>query len=153
MESLDRKIVNHLVADSSASISELSAALGVPTSTLHQRIKRLESKGVITGYHASINQRAVGLALHALVSLTPIDPARPDDIAELISPIAEIESCWSVAGTESYIVKVAVTEPAELESLLARIRFVANVSTRTSVILSTPFEARQAVIPEDRNEK
>ncbi|MCX6485548.1 MAG: Lrp/AsnC ligand binding domain-containing protein, partial [Rhodoluna sp.] len=96
-------------------------------------------------------QREAGLTLHALVSLTPIDPARPDDVAELISPIAQIESCWSVAGTESYIVKVAVTDPGELESLLGRIRSIANVSTRTSVILSTPFEGRQAVIPEDGN--
>jgi Lrp/AsnC family leucine-responsive transcriptional regulator len=56
-----------------------------------------------------------------------------------------------VAGVESYIVKVAVSEPAELEALLARIRSIANVSTRTSVILSTPFEGRQAAIPEDGN--
>ncbi len=151
MDSLDRRIVSHLATDSSASIGELSDILDVPSSTLHQRIKRLETRGVITGYRATVNQREAGLTLHALVSLTPIDPARPDDVAELISPIAEIESCWSVAGTESYIVKVAVTDPSELESLLGRIRSIANVSTRTSVILSTPFEGRQAVIPEDGN--
>jgi Lrp/AsnC family leucine-responsive transcriptional regulator len=149
MDSLDRRILSQLASDSSASIGELSETLDVPSSTLHQRIKRLEARGVITGYRATVNQREAGLTLHALVSLTPIDPARPDDVAELISPIAEIESCWSVAGTESYIVKVAVTDPSELESLLGRIRSVANVSTRTSVILSTPFEGRQAVIPED----
>ena len=149
MDSLDRRVVSHLATDSSASIGELSDILDVPSSTLHQRIKRLETRGVITGYRATVNQREAGLTLHALVSLTPIDPARPDDVAELISPIAEIESCWSVAGTESYIVKVAVTDPGELESLLGRIRSIANVSTRTSVILSTPFEGRQAVIPED----
>lgn len=151
MDSLDRRIVSHLATDSSASIGELSDILDVPSSTLHQRIKRLETRGVITGYRATVNQREAGLTLHALVSLTPIDPARPDDVAELISPIAQIESCWSVAGTESYIVKVAVTDPGELESLLGRIRSIANVSTRTSVILSTPFEGRQAVIPEDVN--
>jgi Lrp/AsnC family leucine-responsive transcriptional regulator len=151
MDSLDRRILSQLASDSSASIGELAESLDVPSSTLHQRIKRLESRGVITGYRATINQREAGLTLHALVSLTPIDPARPDDVAELISPIAEIESCWSVAGTESYIVKVAVGEPSDLEALLARIRSVANVSTRTSVILSTPFEGRQAVIPEDGN--
>ena len=151
MDSLDRRILSQLASDSSASLGELAETLEVPSSTLHQRIKRLESRGVITGYRATINQREAGLTLHALVSLTPIDPARPDDVAELISPIAEIESCWSVAGTESYIVKVAVGEPSDLEVLLARIRSVANVSTRTSVILSTPFEGRQAVIPEDGN--
>jgi Lrp/AsnC family leucine-responsive transcriptional regulator len=151
MDSLDRNIVSLLAEDSSASIGELAEKLEVPSSTLHQRIKKLESRGVITGYRATVNQREAGLTLHALVSLTPIDPARPDDIAELIAPIEEIESCWSVAGVESYIVKVAVSDPAELEALLGRIRTIANVSTRTSVILSTPFEGRQAAIPKDGN--
>ena len=151
MEPLDRRIVTLLARDSSASISELVDLLGVPSSTLHQRIKKLEARGVITGYRAVIDQRAVGLGLHALVSLTPIDPSRPDDVAELLAPIPEVESCWSVAGTESYIVKVSVAEPVELEALLGRIRAVANVSTRTSVILSTPFEGRQAAIPEEGN--
>lgn len=149
MESLDRRLLELLAKDSSASISELSTQLDVPTSTLHQRIKKLEARGVIIGYRAQINQHQIGLALHALVSLTPIDPSKPDDVVEKIRPISEIESCWSVAGTESYIVKVAVTEPGELETLLAKIRTLANVSTRTSVILSTPFEGRQAQIPKD----
>ncbi|QKJ25664.1 Lrp/AsnC family transcriptional regulator [Aquiluna borgnonia] len=149
MESLDQRLVELLSEDSSAPISELAAALETPASTVHQRIKRLEAKGVITGYRAQIDQRSVGLSLHALVSLTPIDPARPDDVVERIRPIGEIESCWSVAGTESYIIKVAVSEPADLENLLARIRFEANVSTRTSVILSTAFESRQAQIPKE----
>ena len=149
MESLDRLLLELLAKDSSASISELSNQLDVPSSTLHQRIKKLEARGVITGYRAHINQREIGLSLHALVSLTPIDPSKPDDVVERITPIAEIESCWSVAGTESYIIKVAVAESGELEALLAKIRAQANVSTRTSVILSTPFEGRQAQIPKD----
>lgn len=148
MESLDRKIVLALSEDSSASLNDLAQRLDIPSSTLHQRIKRLENRGVITGYRAVVDQRAVGLKLHALVSLTPIDPAAPDDIVERVTGIEEIESCWSVAGTESYIVKVAVAEPGELESLLAKIRSAANVSTRTSVILSTAFEGRQPAIPE-----
>ncbi len=149
MEPLDKKIVEQLGSDSSLSLTELSERLGIASSTLHQRIKRLESRGVITGYRAKIYNRAVGLALNALVSLTPIDPARPDDIVEKLEQMPEIESCWSVAGVESYIVKVAVAEPAELEQLLGKIRTVANVSTRTTIILSTPFEDRQVSIPEE----
>ena len=149
MESLDRRIIEQLAKDSSASLTDLSELLGVPSSTLHQRIKKLEARGVIKGYRAVVDQRSVGLTLHALVSLTPIDPSRPDDIVERLEPVAEIESCWSVAGTESYIIKVAVAEPTELEALLGRIRSLANVSTRTSIILSTPFEGRQAAIPEE----
>jgi Lrp/AsnC family leucine-responsive transcriptional regulator len=150
MESLDRRIIQQLSKDSSASLTDLSEQLGVPSSTLHQRIKRLEARGVIKGYRADVDQRQVGLTLHALVSLTPIDPARPDDIAEKLEQIEEVESCWSVAGVESYVVKVAVAEPVQLEELLGRIRTLANVSTRTTIILSTPFEGRQANIPEEQ---
>jgi Lrp/AsnC family leucine-responsive transcriptional regulator len=56
--------------------------------------------------------------------------------------IPEIESCWSVAGDASYILKVRVPTPAMLEDLLARIRSAANVSTRTTIVLSTPYENR-----------
>ena len=86
------------------------------------------------------------------MSLTPIDPAAPDDIVEKIWDIDEIEYCWSIAGTESYIVKVSVSEPEALEELLARIRSRANVSTRTSVILSTAFESRPPAIAEEQSE-
>ena len=150
MESIDRQILTELAKDSSRSLNEIATALGIPSSTLHQKVKKFEAKGLIQGYRAVINQRAVGLGLHALVSLTPIDPARPDYIVQMISPIEEIESCWSVAGTESYIVKVSLADPEELEALLGRIRSLANVSTKTTVILSTPFENRPPVFQEPK---
>jgi Lrp/AsnC family leucine-responsive transcriptional regulator len=56
--------------------------------------------------------------------------------------LAEIAPCHSVAGEESYILKVRVRSPADLETLLARIRAAAGVSTRTTIVLSTPYEAR-----------
>ena len=149
MESLDRKILMLLASDSNESISEMATKLGVPTSTLHQKIKRLETKGVILGYKAELDLRAVGLKLTSFISLTPIDPASPDIVPELLEPISEIVGCWSVAGTESYIVQVHVGEPADLEVLLSKIRSVANVSTRTTVVLSTAFENRTPAIPQD----
>ncbi len=152
MESLDRQIVLALAKDSSLSLTDFATQLDVPSSTLHQRVKKLEARGVITGYRAEVDKRQVGLKINALISLTPIDPAAPDDIAEKVAEIPEIESCWSVAGVESYIVKVAVAEPEALEELLARIRAAANVSTKTSVILSTPFESRPPAIPEESND-
>ncbi len=152
MESLDRQIVLALAKDSSLSLTDFAAQLDVPSSTLHQRVKKLEARGVITGYRAEVDKRQLGLKINALISLTPIDPAAPDDIAEKVAEIPEIESCWSVAGVESYIVKVAVAEPEALEELLARIRAAANVSTKTSVILSIAFESRPPAIPEESND-
>jgi Lrp/AsnC family leucine-responsive transcriptional regulator len=80
--------------------------------------------------------------LAAFVSLTPIDPAAPDDAPERLRSLASVEACHSVAGNESYILQVRVGGPADLEQLLQEIRSMAGVSTRTTVVLSTPWENR-----------
>ena len=84
----------------------------------------------------------LGLPLTAFISIRPIDPSQPDDSPERLRGITEIESCWSVAGDESYILKVRVSTPVDLEDLLARVRTAANVATRTTIVLSTPYENR-----------
>ena len=82
----------------------------------------------------------------------PIDPAAPDDAPDRLRDLTQIEACHSVAGEESYILKVRVSGPAALEALLQDIRAAANVSTRTTVVLSTPYEGRSphAEIQEQR---
>lgn len=147
MEDLDRRIIELLTADGRMSLADVARETGLSTSALHQRVKRLEQRGVITGYRAELDYRAVGLPITAFVSLTPIDPAAPDDVPERLEGIAEVESCWSVAGAEAYILKVRVVDPADLELLLGRIRTAANVSTRTTIVLSTAFENRPTRLP------
>ena len=151
MEGLDQKILTLLAEDSERSLAEMAEALAIPSSTLHQKIKRLETKGLILGYRAKLDLAKAGLSLTSFVSLTPIDPAAPDNLPELLAPVGEIESCWSVAGSESYIVKVNVATPADLEALLGKIRLVANVRTETTVVLSTAFENRVPVLPTSKD--
>jgi len=147
MEDTDRQIIELLCADGRMSLADIARDTGLSTSALHQRVKRLEQRGVITGYRAELDYRAVGLPLTAFISLTPIDPAAPDDVPERLAPIPEIESCWSVAGSQAYQLKVRVAEPADLEELLGRIRSAANVSTNTTIVLSVPFENRPPTFP------
>ncbi|GAA4364726.1 Lrp/AsnC family transcriptional regulator [Nocardioides caricicola] len=142
LEGTDRKILELLAHDGRMSFTDLGKATGLSTSAVHQRVKRLESRGLITGYGATIDHEQLGLPLTAFISIRPIDPSQPDDSPERVREIPEIESCWSVAGDESYILKVRVASPLALEDLLARIRAAANVSTRTTIVLSTPYEGR-----------
>ncbi|MGA9748359.1 MAG: Lrp/AsnC family transcriptional regulator [Nocardioides sp.] len=142
MEDLDAQILRLLAADGRMSFTDLGKATGLSTSAVHQRVKRLEQRGVIKGYGASIDYAQVGQPLTAFISIRPIDPSQPDDSPERLRGISEIESCWSVAGDESYILKIRVPTPADLEDLLARVRAAANVSTRTTIVLSTPYEHR-----------
>jgi Lrp/AsnC family leucine-responsive transcriptional regulator len=142
VEDIDRQIVHLLSQDGRMSFTDLGKATGLSTSAVHQRVRRLEQRGVIRGYTVVVDPQALGLSLTAFVSVTPLDPAAPDDVPERLAALPEIEACHSVAGVENYILKVRVAAPSDLESLLARIRAEAGVSTRTTVVLSTPFEAR-----------
>jgi len=72
----------------------------------------------------------------------PFDTAAPDDAPERLAHLGAIEACYSVAGEENYILKVRVASPAALENLLQEIRSAAGVSTRTTIVLSTPYENR-----------
>jgi Lrp/AsnC family leucine-responsive transcriptional regulator len=146
VEDTDREIVRLLTRDGRMSYTDLARATGLSTSAVHQRVRRLEQRGVVTGYHAEVSPDAVGLPLTAFISVTPLDPTAPDDAPERLADLPEIEACHSVAGEESYILKVRVGTPSALEDLLARIRSVANLSTRTTVVLSTPYENRPPAV-------
>ena len=142
MEDIDRKILSLLCRNGRMSFTDLSRETGLSVSATHQRVRRLERRGVIRGYSAVINSADAGLPLTAFVSIKPFDPAAPDDTAERLAHLAAIEACHSVAGEENYILKVRVASPADLENLLQEIRTAASVSTRTTIVLSTPYENR-----------
>jgi Lrp/AsnC family transcriptional regulator, leucine-responsive regulatory protein len=142
VEDIDMQIVEALQADGRMSYTDLGKVIGLSTSAVHQRVRRLEERGVLRGFRAVVDQEALGLTLTAFISVKPIDPAAPDDVPERLRGLVEVEDCYSVAGEENYILKVRVGTPGELESLLGRIRTAAEVSTRTTIVLSTPFEDR-----------
>jgi Lrp/AsnC family transcriptional regulator, leucine-responsive regulatory protein len=143
---IDQAIARELAADGRVSFTDLAERVGLSVSAVHQRVRRLEQRGVVRGYAARLDGEQVGLPLTAFVSLTPIDPAAPDDYPKRIGHLRHVEACYSVAGDESYILKVRVATPAELENLLRQIREAAHVSTRTTVVLSTPFEDRPPAV-------
>jgi Lrp/AsnC family leucine-responsive transcriptional regulator len=142
VEEINRRIICLLSRDGRMSFTELARQTGLSVSAAQQRVRRLEDRGVISGYRALINLDDAGLPLTAFVSIKPFDPAAPDDAPQRLAHLPAIEACHSVAGEENYILKVRVASPAALEDLLQEIRAAAGVSTRTTIVLSTPYENR-----------
>ncbi len=142
MEKIDRAIVAALTEDGRLSYTDLAEKVGLSVSAVHQRVRRLEQRGVIRGYGARVDYEAVGLPLTAFVAIRPLDPAAPDDAPVRLSGMPEIEACYSVAGEDFYLLLVRVRSPSDLERVLQEIRTAANVTTRTTVVLSTPYEGR-----------
>lgn len=142
LDTRDLEIVAHLQREARATYAEIGRGVGLSPSSVHQRVRRLEEAGVIRGYRAVVSSESLGLFVTALVSVMPLDPKQPDDLPERVEELPEIEDCYSVAGDESYILKVRTRTTADLEDLLRRLREKAGVQTRTTVVLSIPFEDR-----------
>jgi Lrp/AsnC family transcriptional regulator, leucine-responsive regulatory protein len=145
LDDIDRILMRALVADGRATLAELAGTAGLSVSAVQSRVRRLESRGVVSGYSARINPEAVGHLLSAFVAITPLDPSQPDDAPARLEHLPEIESCHSVAGEESYVLLVRVESARALEDLLQRIRSTANVKTRSTIVLNTFYNNRQFI--------
>jgi Lrp/AsnC family leucine-responsive transcriptional regulator len=143
VDDLDRRIITELRLHGRATFAELGRQVGLSASAVHERVGKLEASGVITGYHATVDPRAIGLGVTALVGIQLSDSAEADEVAGLLGGLTEVESCWAVAGDEAFVVKVRVPTVDELERTLGRLRRISGVArSRTTVVLSTRFEGR-----------
>ena len=145
LDDIDRVLVRELVVDGRATLTHLAESAGLSVSAVQSRVRRLESRGVVTGYRARINPEALGNMLSAFVAITPLDPSQPDDAPARLEHIEAIESCHSVAGEESYVLLVRVRSGRALEELLQQIRTAANVRTRSTIILQTFYDGRDFI--------
>ena len=143
LDAVDRLLVATLRSQGRTSVAELARLVGLSAAAVHDRVQRLESTGVITGYHAAVAPAAVGLGVSALVSIHQSGSAEQDDLARALEDVGEIEDCWFVAGDEAFVVKVRVPDVDALEHTLAVLRRIPGVGrTRTTVVLSTRWEGR-----------
>jgi Lrp/AsnC family leucine-responsive transcriptional regulator len=144
LDPLDRRLAAALVADGRSTLKALAEVTGLSVSAVQARVRRLEADGIVRGYTAQLDPEAIGLPLAALIAITPLDPAQPDDAPERLAGLTEIEACHSVAGDDAYVLFVRVASPTALEQLIREIRKRANVSTRTTVVLQTFFQRASA---------
>lgn len=143
MDDVDRLLLEALRRNARATFAELGRLVGLSAPAVHDRVGKLESTGVVSGYHATIIPAALGLGVTALVGILLSEDGEADDVATAMQEIAEIEDCWFVAGGEAFLVKVRVPDVDALEATLGRLRRVRGISrTRTTVVLSTRWEGR-----------
>ncbi len=142
MESLDSQIISLLAADGRMSYTDIGKHTRLSTSAAQQRVRRLEQRGIITGYRAVIDSEKIDRELSAFIMIRPMDTSEDADMSAALSEYEELVSCYSVAGDASYILLAQVGSPRELEDLLNSLRNNLSVATRTTLVLSVPFEDR-----------
>lgn len=143
MDSLDLQLVDALRRNARASYAELARTVGLSAPSVHERVSKLESSGVLRGYHASVSPEALGNAMSALIGIFLTDKGDVDKVSTALGEVAQVEDCWFVAGEEAFMIKVRVPDVAELEQLIGIVTRIKGVArTRTTVVLSTKFEGR-----------
>jgi len=142
LDERDFAIIAALQEDARATYAEVGRRVGLSPSSVHDRVRKLERGGVIRAYRAVVDPEALGLYVTGLIAVTPLDPMQPDDLPERVREFPEVEDCLSVAGEANYILKVRTRTTAHLEELIRRLREKGGVQTRTTIVLSIPFEGR-----------
>ena len=148
MDARDRKILALLQGDARLGYADIGDRVGLAASSVHDRVRKLEKKGVIRGYRADVDHEQAGFPITAIVSLA-LRPGSPSDVPALVAEFELVESCYSVAGDNSYALLVRAPSTKDLEELLDALRAKLEVVTRATVVLSTPFEHRPLLRGDD----
>ena len=144
MDEKDRRILKCLEMDARLTYAQIAEAAGISASAVHERVRKLERSDVIKGYRAEIDLDSIGLPITAFVSIA-LSPNSPTDIPGKIAEFDLVESCYSVAGDNSYALMVRAGSTKDLEELVDALRAKLEVTTRTTIVLSTPFERRPRI--------
>ncbi|HLV59095.1 MAG TPA: Lrp/AsnC family transcriptional regulator [Natronosporangium sp.] len=149
MDAIDRQLIDLLRANARLSYAELARKVGLSPPSVHERIAKMESTGLIRGYHADVTPEMIGLGVTALIGVAQEPGTEIDDVLAALRALPEIESCYFLAGEESFLLKVRVGTIAELEQLIVRLSRTHGVArTRTTVALSTKWEGRPQPVRE-----
>jgi Lrp/AsnC family leucine-responsive transcriptional regulator len=150
LDATDRRIMDLLRANSRISYAELARQVGLSGPAVHERVGKLETSGVIRAYRAQLDPEAVGLGVTAFIGIVQAADSEIDDIVASMSELPEIESCYFLAGRESFLLKTRVSTIADLEKLIVRLNRIPGIATtRTTIALSTKWEERPQPLPGD----
>jgi len=139
----DARLLQILQQDGRRSYADLGADLGMAGPSAHERVKKLEARGVIRGYAASVDPAAIGLTVLAFTWVTQAPGTISTDLTPEFAAIPEIEECHYIAGEADYILKIRAHSMDHLGEVVRRVQTTQHVfSTETDVVFSTGFEGR-----------
>ena len=148
IDDIDKNILAIIQRDGRESNAEIARQVGLAPSAVLERIRKLEDRGIIRGYSASIDAKSVGFGLTAFVFVRTNECGDGTDLK--LAEIPEVLEVHDVAGEDSYLIKVRASDPEDLAHLLReKLKSIPSVvTTRTTVVLQTVKET--TALPLDR---
>jgi Lrp/AsnC family leucine-responsive transcriptional regulator len=146
LDSYDTRILAELQDDARLSMAELGRRVHLSQPAVTERVRKLETAGVITGYRASVNLAALGYGIRAVIRVGRAEYAR---IVKLVQQTPEIINAYNVTGEDSWVLEIAVIDVAHLDAVVTK--FCLLTETATSIILN-PAREHQAMLPPQRSD-
>jgi Lrp/AsnC family leucine-responsive transcriptional regulator len=150
IDETDARILELLQRDGRASYAEVGQAAGMSGPSAHERVKKLEARGIIRGYSAVVEPTLLGYSVLAYIFIKQVPGTISADMTGDFVAIDEIEECHHIAGEADYLLKVRASDTRHLERVLHAIQQVAHVfTTETQVVFSSAFERRPMRLARD----
>ena len=151
LDRVDRKILALLRQDGRMSHAAIAKAVGLSGPAVHERVRKLEQRGVIAGYAAVLDPGSLGKHHVAFVMVTLSEGnefAADDPIVAKICDEPDVLEFHRIAGEDCYMIKTRTSTNTDLERLLRRVRSIRGVArTRTTIVLSTELEKPTIEVP------
>ena len=135
LDRIDKSILKAVQADGRISILDLSESVGLSPTPCARRLKNLEKNGIISGYHASIDEKKIGFGFSIFISIQ-LDKQIDGTLKSFESTISlfpEVVDCWLMTGNRDYLMRVAVEDLKEFEhfltSKLNKVKGVASIES------------------------
>lgn len=135
LDNTDYRILEMLQTDAKATIKEISTTLGMTTTPVYERIKRMEESGYITNYVALLNRKLLGYHMVAFCNLSLKEHAQPfiQRFEKEVKSLEEVVECYHIAGMYDYLLKVIVKDISDYQQFitqkLATIDNIGNVQS------------------------
>ncbi|MBV8491316.1 MAG: Lrp/AsnC family transcriptional regulator [Candidatus Eremiobacteraeota bacterium] len=141
LDELDLQLLDALQDNARSTFAELGLMVGLKAPAVHDRVKRLEQRGYIQRYSAQLDAKRLGLDLTAFVSCYTAPDCRYDEFTRALGEMPEVTEVHSVAGEETFLIKVVTGSTKHLDDLLARLKKMPGMArTRTTIVLTTPYD-------------
>ena len=145
IDATDHALLAELQADARLSLAELGRRVGLSSPAVAERLRRLERDGVVRGYHADVDPRALGYTLAGVLRIRPA-PRQLPKVADLARETPEVVECHRITGDDCYFMKLHVRDVEHLEEVIDR--FTPYGTTTTSIVQSSPVPRRGVALPE-----
>ena len=139
VDAVDRRLLAELQTDARLSLAELGRRIGLSAPAVAERLRRLERTGVVTGYQAEVDPRALGYTLTAIMRIRPAARLIPK-VADLARATPEVVECHRITGEDCFFVKLHVRDVQHLEQVIDT--FILYGQTTTSIVQSSPVARR-----------